>query len=87
MRYEAEFQPEAWVRDYAMTVDALGPTTWDATEFVLAADPKWFAETLERGTDYDDILRLDPNAPEWVREWPGPFETYLRRKEEHDDET
>lgn len=80
--YEAEFQPQAWINNNAITVDAEGSTTWDATEFVLAADPKWVAETLERGSDHDDILRTDPNAPEWVREWSGPFETYLRKEDD-----
>lgn len=80
MRYEAEFSPQAWVNDYAMSVDPQGPTAWDATEFVQQAAPEWVRRTLERGNDHDDILRTDPNAPEWVREWSGPFETYLRYK-------
>lgn len=80
-RYTARFQPEAWVNDYAITVDALGPTEWDCSAFVEQADPKWREATLIRGCDHDDILRLDPAAPEWVREWSGPFETYLEEIE------
>lgn len=87
--YEAEFQPEAWVNDYAITVDAEGPKTWDATQFVeemRIENPRWFLDTLLRGCDYDDILRTDPNAPEWVQEWQGPFETYLREVDSQDPE-
>lgn len=75
--YVARFQPEVWVNDYAMTVSIERPDSWDATEFCEEADREWLTRTLERGCDHDDILRLDPNAPEWVRNWPGPFETYL----------
>lgn len=91
MRYRAEFSPQAWVNDYAIPVDPQGETEWDATEFVeqllregvyrggevrpeYAAE--WLQETLVHG-DHDDILRTDSNAPEWVREWSGPFDTYL----------
>lgn len=26
-------------------------------------------------------LKSDPNAPEWVREYHGPFSIYIRRKD------
>lgn len=76
-RYIATFVPQAWIRDYAVSVDPEGPTEWDATEFVLAQDEAWLARTLREG-DHDDILRTDDNAPEWVQQWSGPFDTYLR---------
>lgn len=85
MRYRAEFRPQAWIRDNAVEVDPEGETEWDATEFVLAQSPQWREATLDRGKDYDDILRDDTNAPEWVREWRGPFDTYLEEAEESED--
>lgn len=83
-RYKATFSPQAWVNDNAVPVDPPGPTEWDATEFVTRDLSRygreryqtWLADTLEHG-DREDVLRTDPNAPEWVREWSGPFETYL----------
>lgn len=88
MTYLAEFRPQEWINDVAYGVDPRGPTRWDATEFVetflrepdgtytVESAARWLEDTLEHG-DYDDILRTDPNAPEWVREWDGPFDTYL----------
>jgi hypothetical protein len=77
MKYQAEFSPQAWVRDNAISVDPEGETTWDATEFVtMLDDPAWLTRTIEHG-DRDDVLRTDSNAPAWIREWSGPFDTYL----------
>ena len=85
--YSATFKPQAWVRDNAIDVDPEGETEWDCTSYVAELGKEWLARTMEHGDepdegrDYDDLLRSDPNAPEWVREWSGPFETYLRREE------
>jgi hypothetical protein len=92
-RYQAEFSPQAWQNDYAIPVDPQGETTWDVTEFVEKIldeglyrgteikreyAREWLDATLERGNDHDDVLWQDENAPEWVRNWSGPFDTYLR---------
>lgn len=60
---EVVFTPQAWVNDYAMTVDPEGPRTWlvEANEI----DP--------RATD-NDYLRYSRAAPQWVIDWGGPFE-------------
>lgn len=76
-RYIATFRPQAWIRDNAVEVDPDGETQWDCTEFIAAASPEWREATLSRGKDYDDILREDPAAPEWVRNWRGPFDTWV----------
>lgn len=71
------------MNDYAIPVDPEGDTTWDATSYIeqmRESHPSWAKTTLERGKDYDDILREDPNAPEWIREWRGPFDTYLSER-------
>lgn len=88
-RYRASFVAQAWIRDHAVAVDPQGPTEWDCTEYVAELGPEWLARAMENGvdgqdaedfegSDHDDLLRLDPAAPEWVREWTGPFETYVK---------
>ena len=84
-RYIARFSPQAWVNDYAIEVDPEGPTEWDATEGV-AGMPDGYRdgllvelETNDEARDDDDWLqRHDLNAPDWVRDWSGPFDIYLR---------
>jgi hypothetical protein len=76
-RFRARFVPQAWVRDNAIGVDPQGPTSWDCTEFVESADREWRERTVATGHDIDDLLRSDPNAPRWIRDWSGPFETYV----------
>ena len=59
------FRPQAWQHDYAVDVDPEGPTTW----IMNAPIP------LPKPHSYDsDTLRDDPAAPQWCREWSGPFE-------------
>lgn len=81
LTYTARFTPQAWVRDYAIDVDPEGETEWDVTAEVVA-DPKYWAglglagfvsDGTDEVVDNDDSLKADPNAPEWVRAWTGPF--------------
>jgi hypothetical protein len=83
-RYIARFQAEAWVRDQAIPVDAQGPTEWDCTGFVDEARLAYLTRLADRQgenledpvngvLDSDDLFKDDPGAPEWVREWRGPF--------------
>lgn len=76
-KYTAHFDPQAWIRDNAVSVDAEGPQTWDCTEFVteqgMIGDIEDGIEDDGEFLDRDDILHRDPDAPEWVREWRGPF--------------
>lgn len=60
----ATFHPQAWVNDYAVPADAEGPTTWD-----VGSD----GDGMRDDTYESDNLRFHPNAPEWVRDWCGPF--------------
>lgn len=84
-RFVARFYPQAWVRDNAIEVDPEGDTEWDVTiEFAtLPSDYRaMLLEEIDRhdeALDRDDVLKGDPNAPEWVREWQGPFSIYVRR--------
>jgi len=53
------------MNDYAYPVDPEGPTTFEVDESELAG--------LEPDTNESDDLRFHANAPEWIREWSGPF--------------
>lgn len=90
IRYVATFSPQAWSNDQAIPVDPQGEDSWDCTAYVAvleATSPGWLARTMANGAenydgenegrDHDDLLRNDPAAPEWVREWRGPFDTKL----------
>lgn len=78
-RYEARFEPEAWINDQAIPVDAEGPQRWDCTEY--AEQNRDYLDRLEAhseslrdgAVDNDDVFKDDPAAPAWVREWRGPF--------------
>ncbi len=71
-RIIATFVPQVWVNDYAMEVDPEGEDTWDVTDEILAM-PREKALALQ-DCDYEsDALRELPSAPEWVRDWGGPF--------------
>ena len=80
-KYRATFHPQAWQNDYAIPVDAKGLTEWDVTPEYLAgliakADTSaehaeaWYTEADNYGSDE---LRFDPAAPQWCRDWDGPF--------------
>lgn len=82
LRYTAHFTPEAWVNDYAVEVDPEGDQTWDCTKAVkeftepdgtLKAPFRKVSGLDDDYLDNDDILKDDHEAPNWVREWRGPF--------------
>lgn len=78
----ARFTPQAWVNDYAIEVDAEGEREWEVSldflEQLLRSLPDELRDELCKGHSYEsDMLRGDPAAPEWVREWHGPFEVEL----------
>jgi hypothetical protein len=73
----ATFTPQAWVRDNAIEVDPEGPTEWITQFEDLSTEQA--EKILECGHDLDDLLKEDPAAPEWVREYRGPFEIHVRK--------
>jgi hypothetical protein len=86
---KATFDPQVWVNDYAMSVDPLGPTEWDCTQYAtenaayikaLRDDPYCRPGDL---LDANDVFINDPNAPDWVQEWPGPFSIWLTEEKEN----
>jgi hypothetical protein len=62
------FQPEAWINDSAVPVDAEGDVEWTVSSNTATS----IGEALERGSDLD-FVRYDRYAPDWIREWSGPF--------------
>jgi hypothetical protein len=84
--YTAHFQAEAWVDEYAVPVDPMGPEEWDCTKF--ARDHADYVDRLSYldrryddalgPVDRDDLFADDPAAPEWVRTWQGPFTIRIR---------
>lgn len=81
--YTATFRAEAWQNDATVQVDPQGPTTWDCTRFLnepahatLRASADLSAiPVIDRG----DLLQHDPAAPDWVRQWAGPFTITVAR--------
>lgn len=77
-RIIAKFHPQAWINDYAVGVDAEGPTEYDVTEDALATFTK--DELLSMTDDsYDtDWFVYTQHSPKWIREWTGPFYIEIR---------
>lgn len=84
----ATFGPQVWVDDDAHEVDPQGDTEFDvAFEVLLMGSAR--ARDLRDYRDESDDLRMAAFAPDWIRNWNGPFYvtvedeigTYLDRKE------
>ena len=60
----AVFHPQAWLNDYAVEVDPEGDTTFD-----VGTVP----ESVEDDSYESDRLRDHDNAPQWIKDWHGPF--------------
>lgn len=71
-RVIAHFQPQAWVKDYAIDVDASGETEWDITAEIVAMDPKQ-AQDIEDDSNESDAFTGSKSAPAFVRDWSGPY--------------
>lgn len=72
-RIIAKFKPQAWIKNHTVVVDAQGPLEWDATEFILEMGYEKFSKLCDRNYPSDDLARIE-SAPQWVRDWSGPFE-------------
>lgn len=69
----AIFHPQAWVNDWALEVDPEGETEFDVGPEIRAMGREK-ALTLLTDDNYDtDELRTATNAPDWVKNWSGPF--------------
>ena len=63
---KAWIRPQAWVHDNAMEVDPEGESEW-----------RLDADELDPDAWDNDYLLGSRHAPDWVRDWSGPFEIYL----------
>ena len=61
---KAIFHPQAWLNDWATDVDPEGPTDYEVGG--VPGD-------MEDNSYASDRLRDHDNAPDWVKEWSGPF--------------
>ncbi len=74
------FHPQTWTDSSGASHD------WDRKQLIPAEerDPVTYVVPLEDGTDEDDTvypdesyeanqLQAHPAAPDWVREWDGPY--------------
>lgn len=67
------FHPQAWVNDYAMDVDPQGETSWNPSPVHVEKMRRLGPAAFEASTYESDEWRHDEAAPEWVRDWTGPF--------------
>lgn len=92
-RYTAHFDPQASVNGRIIDIDADGQQTWDCTAYAeqhrdylawLTSTSMWMlGATLHDGLlDTDDVFKDDPAAPQWVRDYNGPFTICLYPSEE-----
>ncbi len=90
-RYIAHFQPQTWINDNAVDVDAQDEQEWDCTFFLHYLDEHIDPDEVEdviqtKGSwlDAADVLRDDPAAPVWTAAWNGPFAITVRHRTEYD---
>lgn len=67
----AIFHPQAWQNDYAVPVDPEGPTEFDVGDV---------PDDMADNSNESDALSQHPNAPAWVKNWPGPFYIEIERE-------
>jgi hypothetical protein len=75
MFIECTFVPQAWIRDNAVSVDPEGPTRW----FIPMAEVTQLTGVTDMNKMDDDPfardeLRRSRHAPQWIKDWSGPFE-------------
>jgi hypothetical protein len=79
-------QEDGWGYPRA-TGNPLGELEWDATDAFSKKEGEDRNRLLnvinERGEAVDDSdgIKAGPNAPEWIRNWTGPFSIFLRQVE------
>lgn len=68
----ATFGPQVWVKDNAMDTHPGGDTRFDVSVEVLLMGSK-AAREIEDSRDSSDDLQMAIFAPDWIRDWKGPF--------------
>ena len=85
MSYQATIDPQAWVKNYSLSVDPPGETFWDCTNFIaenpiLRREVDTQIATQGYFLDRDDELMGDRAKPDWVNDWYGPFTITVESK-------
>ena len=68
----AVFHPQAWLNDHAIEVDPQGDTAFDVTPEIEAMGRE-HALALKDDQYNSDNLCDAASAPDWVKDWVGPF--------------
>jgi hypothetical protein len=71
-RIIATFHPQSWLGDFAAPAEPLGHTEFDVTDAINAMS-ETDALSIEDDDYSSDDLRFSDNAPEWAKDWDGPF--------------
>lgn len=72
---EVCFRPQAWQNDNAISVDPEGPC--------LFSVPRQDTIGMRDDSDESDGLKEHCNAPEWIKNWQGPFYFEIDRFNSH----
>lgn len=75
MNLRCTFIPQAWIRDNAVNVDPEGDTQWNMPLSEME-ELTGVSSTINLDDDpfARDELRHAVSAPQWVKDWTGPFE-------------
>ncbi len=68
-----QFRPQAWVNDYAVSVDIEHPDRWTVPLPLLLERFPTEQDWRDRDEDRDQ-MRHEGDSPTWLRDWTGPFE-------------
>ena len=86
-KFIATFIPQqtlSWLGGDCYPADPKGDTEWDCTQYLKATYTQEEIDSIlssPYGDELTDSVRDDPNAPEWVREWDGPYEVRVKEIE------
>ena len=58
-----------------MGCDRVGSANQDYLDRIMAARD---VDPADEALDTDDVFQDDPAAPQWVRDWQGPFTIRIR---------
>lgn len=71
-RIMARFVPQAWQNNYAIDVDPEGETEFDVTDVIVAMGREKALQVKDNSDSSDDLASWE-GAPEWIRNWRGPY--------------
>lgn len=83
MRYVAHFTPQAWQNNYAVPIDPQGPVQWEVTDWMMRLTEAQRDDVLAQQMqpwDFNDDLRNHPAAPQWIKDFSGPFEIHVKEQ-------